>query len=170
MDFLTIPRGNILVDVGAYCLMNNHFHLLVREVKEGGLSAFMQKLITAYTMYFNLKYERAGPLFSGRFKAQHVDNDRYLRYLFIYLHLNPVKLLESEWKKEGIRDKKRAERFLQNYRYSSYQIFRGMKMAESVILNRVSFPEYFQTPKEFSEFINEWLRISDEESNIKVQP
>lgn len=170
MDFLAISRGNILVDIGAYCLMPNHFHLLVKEVREGGLSAFMQKLITAYTMYFNLKYERSGALFSGRFKAQHADNDPYLQHLFVYLHLNPIKLVESEWQKEGVRDIKRAERFLKTYRYSSYQTFLGMQTAESAILNRASFPDYFQTPKEFSEFINEWLKISKEGANIKVEP
>src|SRR3989344_2009952 len=66
--------GMPLVEIAAYCLMPNHFHLLVRELEEGGISKFMQKLTTGYTMFFNKKYERSGSLFQGRFKATHVTN------------------------------------------------------------------------------------------------
>src|SRR3989338_5254383 len=69
-EIFDIVRGDSLVDIGAYCLMSNHFHLLLHEKEEGGISIFMQKLITAYTMYFNKKYERTGALFAGRFKAE----------------------------------------------------------------------------------------------------
>ena len=62
-EIFNIERGDSLVEIGAYCLMPNHFHLLLREKKQGGISLFMQKIITAYTMYFNKKYERTGSLF-----------------------------------------------------------------------------------------------------------
>ncbi len=81
MEFLSLPRGNQLVSIGAYCLMSNHLHLLLREEEESGISLFMQKVSTAYTMYFNRKYKRTGSLFAGRFKAQHAGNDNYLKYL-----------------------------------------------------------------------------------------
>ncbi|KKT80846.1 MAG: Transposase, partial [Parcubacteria group bacterium GW2011_GWF2_44_8b] len=67
-----------MVDIGAYCLMPNHFHLLVRERNEKGISLFMQKLITAYTMYFNDKYRRKGRLFESSYKSIHAADDRYL--------------------------------------------------------------------------------------------
>ena len=79
-----IERGETLVDIGLYCLMPNHFHLLVKEKKENGISMFMEKLSTSYSMYFNKKNERTGRIFENTFKATHVDNDEYLKYLFAY--------------------------------------------------------------------------------------
>ena len=97
-ELLNIPREEPLVDIGAYCIMSNHFHLLVHERIENGISLFMQKLSTAYTMYFNKRYERSGALFQGRFKAKHLDSDNYLKYIFAYIHLNPVEIIDNGWK------------------------------------------------------------------------
>ncbi len=81
-DTLAIKQPKRLVDIGTYCLMPNHFHLLIRERRENGISLFMHRLSTAYTMYFNIKNNRTGSLFEGVFKAQHVNTDEYLKYLF----------------------------------------------------------------------------------------
>ena len=97
-------RGETLVDIGCYCLMPNHFHLLLHEKVEGGVSKFMLKLITAYVMYFNRKYARSGGLFEDSFKATRANDDRYLEYLFAYIHLHPIKLIEPRWKEAGISD------------------------------------------------------------------
>ena len=101
-------RGLPIVAIGAYCFMPNHFHILVREITEGGVSSFMQKLNTAYTMYFNNSRRRTGALFQGRFKAKHAHSDVYLKYLVSYIHLNPAKILEPKWKEHGIKNLKRA--------------------------------------------------------------
>src|SRR3989344_979129 len=93
-----IDKTDILVHIGAFCLMPNHFHVLITQMEENGISKFMQKLSTAYSMYFNKKYKRTGCLFEGKFKSQHVDTDEYLKYLFSYIHLNPVKLIQEDWK------------------------------------------------------------------------
>ena len=77
-------RGDTLVDIGVYCLMPNHFHFLIREKIDGGITKFMSKLLTSYSMYFNRKYKRTGGLFEGRFKAKHVNSDEYLKYLAKY--------------------------------------------------------------------------------------
>src|SRR3989338_5483185 len=100
--------------------MPNHFHLLLKEIEMGGISQFMGKLSTAYSMYFNKKYERTGSLFEGRFKSSRIANDNYLHYLFAYIHLNPIKLIEPMWKEKGINDFARAKEFLGRYNYSSY--------------------------------------------------
>ena len=76
---MTQRRGEQLVSIGAYCLMPNHFHLYVTPRIDDGISRFMQKVSTAYTMYFNKKYERSGALFQGTFKAQHVHRDVHAR-------------------------------------------------------------------------------------------
>lgn len=60
--------------------------------------------MTAYTMYFNKKYERTGSLFQGTFKAEHLDRDEYLKYIFTYIHLNPIKLIDPKWRENGIKN------------------------------------------------------------------
>src|SRR3989339_1573318 len=102
---------NQLVSIGAYCLMPNHFHILITPLSEKGLSKFMQKLSTAYSMYFNETYKRTGGLFEGKFKSVHVENDNQLKYLFSYIHLNPVKLINSEWKENGIKNIKKTFKY-----------------------------------------------------------
>lgn len=146
-----------LVACGAYCLMPNHFHILVKEVREGGITEFMRKLLTAYTKYFNKKHKRTGPLFESRFKAEHIDTDEYLKYLYAYIHLNPVKLIEPAWKEKGIKDLPRAKKYLESYRYSSYADYALGKREESVILSPGEFPEYFEKRKDFAEFVTDWL-------------
>lgn len=153
-------RGDTLVDILAYCLMPNHFHFLVREKIDGGTTKFMSKLLTAYAMYFNRKYKRTGGLFEGKFKAKHVDTDEYLKYLFAYIHLNPVKLIDPKWKEFGIQDRVAAQDYLAEYRYSSYLDWQGETRDESKILNREAAPEYFTTTKDFNDFVDEWLDFS----------
>lgn len=77
-----------LVDIIAYCLNPNHFHLLLKQVSEKGIEKFMQRLGTGYTKYFNHKYDRTGVLFQGKFKAIHVDSNEYLLHVSAYVNLN----------------------------------------------------------------------------------
>ncbi len=164
-----LPVEKRIVDIGAYCLMPNHFHLLLREKQERGISLFLQKISTAYTMFFNKKYERTGALFSGTFKAEHADYDQYLKYLFSYIHLNPVKLIDPKWRDSGITDKKTAIEYLQKYRYSSFIDYSYPKQRkESVILNKDAFPEYFLNVDDFFVTINDWLSFP--RLNLGVKP
>jgi len=146
-----------IVAIGAYCLMPNHFHLLVRETTEGGISAFMHRFSTAYTMYFNISRKRDGALFQGRFKAKHATTDTYLRYIFSYIHLNPVKIVEPKWKENGIIDRKKAERYLAEYPYSSYFDYLGISRQFSKLLNRKEFPDYFPNQNTFMLEILDWV-------------
>ena len=157
--FSEIDREEQLVAIGAYCLMPNHFHLLVKEMSEGGISKFMEKLGTGYSMYFNKKYKRSGFLFQGNFKAEHVDTDEYLKYLYSYIHLNPVKLIDPLWKDLGIRDAVGAKKYLDGYRDSSYLDYLGKDREEKLILTKSEFPEYFDKPKDFSAYVHDWLEF-----------
>ncbi|MEK7081469.1 MAG: transposase [Patescibacteria group bacterium] len=154
-----IERNNLLVNMGAFCLMPNHFHILITEKTNGGISKFMQKLSTAYSMYYNKKYKRIGGLFEGKFKSQHADTDRYLKYLFSYIHLNPIKLIQRDWKENGIKNKKEAINHLNKYIYSSYLDFIGEKRIQNKILNKESFPKYFPNRTSFVKEIFEWLSL-----------
>ena len=121
----------------------------------------MKKLSTAYAMYFNLKNKRTGSLFEGPFKAQYVDGDQYLEYLYSYIHLNPVKIIEPKWKEQGIKNVKRAKRYVQEYPYSSYADLIGREREESVILNTEAFPRYFSKPKDFESLVRQFLQYED---------
>lgn len=152
-----IERGNPIVSIGAYCLMPNHFHILITQTDDENISNFMQKLSTSYSMYYNKKYKRTGSLFEGKFKSEHIDKDRYFKYLFSYVHLNPIKLIQKDWKEIGIKNKKKAIEYLNSYEYSSYLDFIGEKRIQNIILNIESFPKYFPNKKSFMKEIFEWL-------------
>jgi len=164
---VNVDTGDSIVDIGAYCLMPNHFHLLLKEKTENGISQFMKKLLTAYSMYFNKKHKRTGRLFEGPFLAKHLDTDNYLKYIISYIHLNPIKLIDSSWKERGIIDYLRAKQHLADYLYSSYLDYIGKHRKEGKILAREKFPEYFRNFKDFDQFINEWLSHPAKDSPLQ---
>lgn len=79
------------VNLCCYCLMPNHIHFIVKQLGNGLMRKFMKSVFTRYSMYFNKKYKRVGPVFQGRYKGVCIDNDAYLLYLSKYIHLNPLK-------------------------------------------------------------------------------
>jgi len=171
-QLLLIKRNKTLVDIGAYCLMPNHFHILIREHTEGGASIFMQKLTTAYTMYFNKKYERSGSLFQGRFKAEHITQDNYLKYLFAYINLNPIGIINNKWKEHILKNKKEVINYLKSYRYSSYLDYLNPKprILEGKVINKMAFPKYFiKSKNNFRDYIKDLLDWA-EAPHVKVQP
>lgn len=79
-----------IVEILCFCLMPNHFHLLIKQLKDGGISTFISQLSNSYTKYFNVKYNRVGPLLQGAFKAVRIETDEQLIHVSRYIHLNPV--------------------------------------------------------------------------------
>lgn len=156
LPMLEVERGEAVTAIGAYCLMPNHFHILVKETTEGGVTRFMSKLLTAYSLYFNKKYERTGALFSSEFKSENLDTDEYLKYIFSYIHLNPVKLIDPNWRNKAINIGK-TEEYLGNYSSSSYLDYIGAGREETSILNRLVFPGYFSTIPDFQNNLRDWL-------------
>lgn len=114
-----ISHHESLVEVVAYCLMPNHFHLVLKQLVDSGISEFTRKLGIGYTHYFNQKYDRSGVLFQGRTKSKYVNSQEYYQYLIEYVYLNPIDLIESGWKENGIKDKERVIQFLDNYSWAS---------------------------------------------------
>jgi len=150
-------RGDPLVAIGAWVLMDNHYHLLVKEISEGGISRFMHRLGTGYTMYFNRCYKKRGSLFESCFRAKHLDFDEYLRHIFAYIHLNPVKMIEPGWKEMGLKNLPAAEAFLKEYKFSSYLDYLGQSRLQNKILNKDAFPEYFANSQEIETEMMDWL-------------
>lgn len=146
-----------LVYIGAYCLMPNHFHLLVRERDPAGISMFMRKLLTAYSMYFNTKHVRKGRLFESSYQSMHADYDEYLKYLFAYIHLNPLKIISPHWRDEGVQDREKATKYLFNYQFSSFADYAGNNRDTKLILNKDQFPDYFPSESNFVDSIFEWI-------------
>jgi putative transposase len=159
--FISHKNDNPLVAIGAYVLMPNHFHILITPTEEGSVSKYMQKVCTGYVMYYNQKYKRSGSLFEGKFKSQHTNNDIYLKYLFSYIHLNPVKLINNKWKENGIKNTKKTLDFLNTYKYSSYLDYVSEnKRPQNFLLNRKVFPGYFPNSKEFQNEILDWIKYN----------
>jgi putative transposase len=116
-----------LVEIYAYVLMPNHYHLLVRQVTDGGIEKFMRKIGIGYAMYFNAREDRVGSLFQGRFKAKLVEDDAQIFQLTKYIHLNPLKIYQPGYQELGLKNKEDAISFLENYHWSSYRHFAQAK-------------------------------------------
>lgn len=148
-----------LVAIGAYCLMPNHFHILATPIAENGISRFMHKLQTAYTLYFNEKTSRTGSLFQGPFKSVHVDSDSYLKYLYAYIHLNPARLLTQEWKAASAEELRSLGTKILAYPYSSAGEY---NLGKHVITSPGAFPKYFQKTRDMSCHLQFWLKYKKE--------
>lgn len=88
------------VELVEFCLMPNHFHLILKEVVEGGTAKYMQRVLNGYTKYFNTKYKKSGHLFQGPYCAIHVENNRQLLHLSAYIHKNSREL--AVWRNREI--------------------------------------------------------------------
>lgn len=131
-DPISVNSRDKLVEVLAFCIMPNHLHLLLRQPKEGGITLFMQKIGTGYGGYFNRKYNHQGHVFKKRFTAVHIENDDQLKVVFVYIHTNPISLIEPKWKEIGIQNPKGAIKFLEDYKWLSYPDYIGKKNFPSV--------------------------------------
>ncbi len=125
------PR-KLLVELLAFTLMPNHYHLLVRPRSDGGMAKFMQKLNTGYTNYFNTKYEHRGVLFMGKYKAIVIKDEKHFIHLPYYIHFNPLDLQAPTWRERKLKNAKKAIDFLRSYRWSSHIDYCGIKNFPSV--------------------------------------
>lgn len=127
------------IELTSFCLMPNHFHLIVKEVEENGIARYMQRVLNSYTKYYNTKYNKSGHLFQGPYKAVHIKNNNQLLYLSAYIHRNPREL--KEWlNKEN------------NYQWSSYQDFVNKnRFEESLVFDIIN--GQFENKKEYDRFV-----------------
>jgi len=153
------PR-KLLVDIVSFCLMPNHYHLLLKQRKDHGISKFIQKLGTGYTHYFNQKYERSGVLFQGKFKAIHITSDEYLTHLSRYIHLNPLELKYPEYKEKGVKNWSEAATYLTSYRWSSYLDYIGIPSYPSVTQRNFLSLYFNDNPMKYEKFVREWTTKS----------
>ena len=131
----SIKKTQKSTDILSYCLMPNHFHLLLRQKADNGISRFLSNFQNSYTRYFNTKHERTGPLFLDQFKAVRVETEEQLIHVSRYIHLNPY----SSYIVKSIEQ-------LENYPWSSYpeylNIKKGFCEIEDIIVNFKNFGNY----------------------------
>ena len=159
-EVLVLDKDEPLVSIGAWCLMTNHFHLLIRQEADGGVTKFMRKLGVGYSMFFNIKYQRKGALFGGLFKSKLIGvDDNYMRQLFGYIHINPLEIEFPEWKDKINKSSVNInmKKFLESYQYSSYLDYIGEDRIEKNIINPKNFPDYFQNSQSFQDFIENYF-------------
>lgn len=145
-----------LVKIFLDCLKPNHFHLLLEEISNGGISRFMHKIGAGYTCYFNRKYQRSGHLFQGAFRAVKVENDDQFRYLAAYINvINPVQEIESGIKNEGVSDIGKALKFAEEYPWSTHREYLGLR--ESIIIDKNAVETMFSSPQDYQKFISDIL-------------
>lgn len=168
VDAWEFEKGTPIVNIGAWVLMPNHFHLYITPKTEARLpsgnaiSDFMQRVLTAYSKYFNAKYKRTGSLFEGKFKSVYLENDIQAKYLFSYIHLNPLKLLDSKWRDNGIKNKQKALEFLDKYKWSSYLDYMKILRPQRKIIDELDFLEFFQEKYSFQEEILDWINLKED--------
>lgn len=155
-DFVSRSLREPIVEIHGWCLMGNHYHLLLSELIEGGITLFIRRLNIGYAKFFNEKYKRDGALFQGRTKKIHVASDAHFLHILHYIHLNPLDFLKGseDWRDLSIRDAREAIKFLENYRWSSYLDYCGTKNFPS-LLTKDLFGGVF---KDYKKDITAYLR------------
>lgn len=140
-----------IIDIISYCLMPNHFHFLLKQLKEGGVSEFISKLTNSYTKYYNLKFDRIGPLLQGQFKAVLIESDEQLIHVSRYIHLNPVSSFLV----------KKPE----DYEWSSYNEY----LNNNEICVKEEVLNFFKSAAEYKKFVDDQINYAQELELIKHQ-
>jgi len=147
----------LLVDIHAFTIMPNHYHLLLSPKIENGIVKFMQKLGAGYVRYFNIKYKRKGTIFEGRYKHILVEKEPHFYHLPYYIHLNPLDIEFPEWRVGKLRNYNKAMEFLNNYRWSSHLDYSGKNNFPSVT-NREFLLDVFGGKEKYAKSIEKWLK------------
>lgn len=146
------PERNKLVDILAVTLMDNHYHLVLQEIKEGGIARFMHKFGTGTTNRFNTRHKETGRLFQGPYKARRVGSDNYLKYLNVYLHIKNVFELYPGGMKKALNEFEDAYKFATHYPYTSLGGYIHNESNMREIISSDLLDDEFANEHEFKEF------------------
>ena len=141
-----------LIDIVCFCLMPTHFHLLLRERKDGNISKYLHRILLSHSKYINIKYERRGHLFESKFNSKHVDTNGYLLTLSSYIHKNPKDL--PDWKNKE-----------NKYQWSSYQDFINQNRWNNLLSKNIIIDQ-FKNNKEYKNFVEENYQNIDSNLNL----
>lgn len=143
-----------LVRIHAWCLMGNHYHLLLSETQAGGIKKFLMKLNVGYAKYFNERYKRSGTLFQGRTKKVRIATDAHFLHILNYIHLNPLDFTQDTktWREKSIQHPARALEYLKGYIWSSYLDYCGEANFPNLLYDKFFkkvFPNYPKTLRDY---------------------
>lgn len=140
-----------IVDIISYCFMPNHFHFLLKQVRDGGISEFISKISNSYTKYFNIKNNRVGPILQGDFKAVHIESNEQLLHVTRYIHLNPL---------IGF-----VTKDLETYKWSSYPEYIGLE--SDGISEKDIVLDQFESKKDYKRFVQDHIDYARKLDQIK---
>jgi putative transposase len=149
-----------LVDIHFFCLMSNHYHLLLSPLVENGIPLFMKKLNGGYAKYFNEKYKRSGALFQGKYRSVIISEDPHFNFIPFYIHFNPLDTYLPEWRDGKLTKQKAALDFLLTYQWSSHLDYLG-KPNFPLVTNREFFLDLYEGKNGYEESVREALVIFD---------
>lgn len=153
-----LPKQNKIVDILKWSLLPNHYHLLLCECVDGGVSQFVNRLGNAYTKYINIRHKRNGYLFQNKAVMVNIENNSQFLYIPMYIDLNPLDLCYPQWRSAGIKNHKKAFEFLNNYTWSSFRDYRGIPNFPVVISQEKFFDLYDTTREEYANELVDWLK------------
>lgn len=148
----SLQKADKLVEIVAFVLMPNHFHFLLKQNQDKGISKFASQFTNSYTRYFNTLNERVGPLFQGVFKSVHVETDEQLVHLSRYIHINPV--VSNVIKEDD----------LLSYPWSSFSDYVGNVSPQ---ISTVPVLVHFKNPQEYKKFVFDQIDYGKELEKIK---
>ena len=150
-------RRKLLVDIHAFSLMPNHYHMIVSANSENAIPRFMKKVNMGYSKYFNERYERKGTLFEGRYKSVPVTAQSHFIHLPYYIHLNPLDMFDYGWRERAVHNHVEAMHYLENYRWSSHLDYLGKKNFPSVT-QREFLSEFFGGQEGYAQALDQWVK------------
>lgn len=159
------PGRQPIVKILSFGLADNHFHLIMKEIKQGGVTMFMRKLGTGMTNYYNTKYQETGRLFQGAYKARLVNTDNYLKYLSVYVQVKNILELYPGGMEKALNNFEDAFKFASKYPYCSLADYVGYR--SSPIIEKDLLGEIFNDPKEYKRFAKDCMFSADFDEKIK---
>ncbi len=144
-----------LVEIECFILMPDHYHLVLKQLQENGISKFMHRLSMGYANYLNLKYQRTGHVFETKFKARPVDEQEHFDHLPRYIHLNALDHKLPGWRNGSISDWALAKAILDSYPWSSHHVYSGYGQSFEVINESFARARY-PSPKDYFTDLQNW--------------
>ncbi|MCL5784226.1 MAG: transposase [Patescibacteria group bacterium] len=144
-------KNEKIVEILCYCLMPNHYHFLIKQLQENGISEFINKISNSYTKFFNAKHNRIGPLLQGQFKAVRIESDTQLIHVSRYIHLNPI----ASFLVKNLKD----------YSWSSYLAYIGLQI-DRVCTNDIIL-SLFKTKKKYEQFVLDQVEYAQSLETVK---
>lgn len=144
-------KNKKIVEIICYCLMPNHYHFLVKQLEENGISEYISKISNSYTKFFNTKHNRVGPLFQGQFKAVRIGYEEQFIHVSRYIHLNPIASFL-------VKD-------LKEYPWSSYSNYIGLSADRICVKEQVL--SMFKTPQKYEQFVLDQVEYAQSLERIK---